>query len=120
MNSTEKRMTEPTIYTKCWGTEYKLTFRKDTYYHGKTLAIQILAEEQDGFGFKEPFCSLTVNLPIAPNKPNMAYIDTNHVPADVIQKLMEEKVFTYTGVEQMSGYCIYPEAEFDQAWLNLI
>lgn len=102
---------------KSYGTQYTLEFKKCTYQNNGSLAIQVMCREE-GDDFLEPFCRLTVNLAVPPVRKNCAYIDTNNVPQDLIQMLLDEGVMTFTGVDQMSGWCIYPEAEFNAEWLN--
>lgn len=98
------------------GTEYTLDFQKATYQNNGSLAIQIMCTE-DG-EFYEPFCRLTVNLAYPPADKECAFIDTNNCPMDLVQMLIANGVMTPTGVDQMSGFCIYPECRFDHEWLE--
>ena len=73
------------------------------------LAIQLWCE--DG-----PFATLTVNLS-KKCKSNCTFIDTNNCP------WAEEFISRYalgvpTGNMQVSGWCIYPEYEFDMDTLS--
>lgn len=104
---------------KSYGVEYTLTFQKTTYQNNGSLAIQVMCQEK-GEDFVEPYCRLTTNLEVPPVNENMAYIDTNNVPQDLVQMLLDAGVMKFTGVDQMSGWCIYPEAEFDKEWLESI
>lgn len=104
---------------KSYGTEYELSFHKTTYRNNGSLAIQVMCKTEEE-EWEEPFCMLTTNLAVSPTSPNRAYIDINNVPQDLVQKLLDAKVFKFTGIDQMSGWCIYPEAEFDKEWLDKI
>ena len=60
-----------------------------------------------------PYAILTVNLS-QKCKPNCAFVDTNNCPwaENFIEKY---KLGMPTGDMKMSGFCIYPEYEFDLA-----
>ena len=111
-------MTKETMKYESWGTTYELSFRKGQYRNNKSLAIQIMCQEE-GEDFIEPFCMLTVNLAMAPDE-NCAYIDTNNCPGDVINMLEQKGIIEYTNRDQMSGFCIYPMFRFSEEWLNSI
>ena len=91
---------------KFWGMETEVTLEIAHYAENKNLAIQMWCE--DG-----PYAILTVNLS-QKCKPNCAFVDTNNCPwaENFIEKY---KLGMPTGDMEMSGFCIYPEYEFDLA-----
>ena len=107
-----------------YGTEYELSFKKGRYSNGRT-AIQVMCREPEQ-EWSEPFCALTVNLPDvilssdgSKDLPsNMAFIDTNNCPADLVMKIIEEGYMTMTRTTARSGYCTYPLVKFDEEWLS--
>jgi len=109
-------MTTEMKYTS-YGVNYILEFKKCTYQNNGSLAIQVMCR-CEGDEFLEPFCRLTVNLAVPPVSEERAYIDTNNVPQDLIQMLLDANIMKFTGTDQMSGWCIYPEAEFNHEWLE--
>lgn len=115
----EKTMVTEMMYNS-YGKEYKLTFEKNEYVVDGSLAIQILCEDPED-GFIEPFCTLTTNVGVTPSGENMAYIDVNNVPTDLINELFREKVIKDITMNVVkSGWVTYPEVEFDSEWLNAI
>ena len=86
---------------------YNLIFTATTYKSNGTLAVQAMTE--DG----EPFATITVNI-LASDlcQPNCQYVDVNNVPgiADFLEK---NKLAHPTGRMGCSGFCTYPEYEFD-------
>lgn len=109
-------MTTEMKYTS-YGVNYILEFKKAKYQNNGSLAIQIMCR-CEGEDFLEPFARLTVNLAVPPMHEDCAYIDTNNVPMDLIQMLIDEGIMTPTGLDQISGYCIYPECKFNHGWLE--
>ena len=91
---------------KSWGMETEVTLEIAHYAENENLAIQMWCE--DG-----PYAILTVNLS-QKCKPNCAFVDTNNCPwaENFIEKY---KLGMPTGDMEMSGFCIYPEYEFDLA-----
>ncbi len=86
-----------------------VTIETATYANNGNLAIQLWCE--DG-----PFATLTVNLS-KKCKPNCAFVDINNCP------WAEEFISRYslgipTGNMQTSGFCCYPEYEFDLDAVN--
>jgi hypothetical protein len=87
--------------------EYKVTPMVYSYHYGGGIAIELI-EVKEG----EPFACLTVNLPSYSHKENCAFVDTNNC-SWAIDFLEEHKLAKPTGFMGMSGFCIYPEYEFD-------
>ena len=78
--------------------------------------LAILIYDEDG----EFFCDMTVNLPrcqLSKKANNLAFIDTNNCPwlPDFIDK---HQLGAPTGHIGFSGFCEYPEYEFDLSKLN--
>lgn len=78
------------------------------------MVILLYMKTEEGF---EPFGDLTVNLEHYRTKPNCAFVDVNdfHEATDLIKKYNLGKP---TGRIGTSGYCSYPEYEFDIKELN--
>ena len=96
-----------TVKTFCGNTD--VTIETANYANNGNLAIQLWCE--DG-----PYATLTVNLNHK-CKSNCAFVDTNNCP------WAEEFIYRYalgvpTGDMQASGWCIYPEYEFDLDAVN--
>lgn len=106
-------------YSSIYGGNYELSFMRGEYQNNKSLAIQIMCQEE-GEDFIEPFATLTVNLQNPPSEKNCAYVDTNNCPMDLIQMLEDAGYMTETDEVQFSGYCVYPLYRFNQSWLDLL
>lgn len=96
-----------TVKTFCGNTD--VTIETANYANNGNLAIQLWCE--DG-----PYATLTVNLNHK-CKSNCAFVDINNCP------WAEEFIAQYglgvpTGNMQASGWCIYPEYEFDLDEVN--
>lgn len=95
--------------------DYLLAPRVSKYTNNGTLYILLTGEDD------EPFCDLTVNLPndqiSDKSKPNLAFVDTNN--NQWLPKFIERySLGKPTGFYGFSGYCVYPEYEFDLSKLN--
>ena len=107
-----------------YGTEYELEFKRGKYHNGRTI-IQVMCRELEDEWF-EPFCRLTVNLPDtilssdgSKDLPsNIAFLDSNNCPADLVMKIIEEGYMTMTRTSAQSGFCTYPLVKFNEDWLN--
>ena len=66
----------------------------------------------------EPFSTLTEWVCPVFTSERCAYIDTNNNPEELITKLVDMGVMSKTGYAVQSGYCTYPEYEFDSEWLE--
>lgn len=93
---------------KYYNEEYKVTLKANTYKNNKRLAAQMI--DEDGV----PVARITVNIAanLSKNKPNINFVDTNNLP-NIEQFLKENKIAKPTGNYAASGYCVYPEYEFD-------
>lgn len=101
------------------GTELDAYFKKDTYCFKKQnrMYLGMLTIDPD-FGFLEPFCDVTVNLPreMLTGK-NCAFVDTNNAPF-LPRFLVENGLAEPTGNFGFSGYCAYPEYRFNMEEIN--
>lgn len=85
---------------------YNISLFVATYPNG-TLAIQAMTD------YGEPFATITVNIPASICcKPTCQYVDVNNVPG-ITEFLEKNKLAHPTGRMGCSGYCIYPEYEFN-------
>ena len=98
---------------KAWGNDHQISLSVHRYQNNGNLAIQMLGwEDWDGEEFAQPYGMLTVNL-TKKCKPNCAFIDTNNNGDYIIDWLEENGLGMQTGNFEISGFCIYPEFEFD-------
>ncbi len=91
------------------GEDRKMKFMKGTYADNDSLAVEVLVQDEEyGPDVYEPYCSLTVNLELSSLLGNnMAYIDSNDCPGEIIEKLVEDKLIFPTGIIASSGFCNY-------------
>jgi hypothetical protein len=101
-------MNKKIIYTDSFGNEHPCTFELNSYRENRNFAV--LMYTYIG-GFKEPYATLTVNFSEKLEKYH-AYIDVNNLD-NITVWLEENGLATYTGRQRISGFCIYPEYEFD-------
>ncbi len=93
-----------------WGTTHELYVEAGRYVHGNGLFLQLY--EKGDYDGLEPYANLTVNLMGYSCGKNCAYVDTNNFP-EAITLISEYKLGKRTGNIGVSGYCNYPEYEFD-------
>ena len=99
-----------------WGRDYPIMLRKDNYVDNNKLHIGMIT---DADGFLEPYADLTVNVEgFNPKNNNCALIDTNNLGNDIIFWLMDNKLGKSTARWANSGFCSYPEFEFDLDEVN--
>lgn len=96
------------ILNKYWKA-HPMTFNIDTYIQNGNLYVGLITHEE---GYPEPWSDLTVNLGVK-CKENCAYIDTNNNGNEIIEWLVENKLGVPTGHMRPSGFCVYPEFEFN-------
>ena len=92
-----------------YGTENPMSFELATYALNGNLFVGLISHEA---GYPEPWGDLTVCFDIK-CKPNCAFIDTNNNGNDIIDWLIAHKLGKLTGDMELSGFCMYPEFEFD-------
>jgi hypothetical protein len=99
------------INLKKYGKIHPMTFELANYADNATLYVGLLTNEE---GYPEPWQNLTVNLNESRRcKPNCAYIDTNNNGDEIITWLEENGLGEETGRIAASGWCFYPEFEFN-------
>lgn len=103
-----------TLTLNAWGSNHKITLHTNHYAENGNLYIGLVCWDE---GFPEPWSDLTVNLS-KKCKPNCAFIDTNNNGEQIIDWLENNNLGMYTGNFEISGYCIYPEFEFDMNTVN--
>lgn len=90
---------------------YEAMIYADHYTENGRLYFGLFTSE-DVDSFWEPFCDITVNLfaPITNGK--CGYLDTNNAPF-IVKFLLDNNLGKLTGRTAQSGFCEYPEFEFD-------
>ena len=97
-----------TLTLNKWGSEYPITFAVAQYTNGN-LRVDMLSHEE---GYPMPWQNLTVNLCVK-CEANRAFIDVNNNGIDIINWLLDNKLGRVLAREKVSGFCVYPEFEFD-------
>lgn len=92
-----------------WGYVHKITLDLGNYATNDNLYIGLVCRDDE---FPEPWSDLTVNFDIK-CEPNKAFVDTNNNGNDIEKWIIMNKLGVPTGRVYRSGFCIYPEYEFD-------
>lgn len=103
-----------TIILHKYGKEHPISFRISNYAENGNLYVGMITHEE---GYPEPWSDLTVNLS-TPCKANHAFIDVNNNGAHIIPWLEENGLGHLTMRMQGSGFCLYPEFEFNMERLK--
>lgn len=104
------------INLKKYGKNHPMTFELNNYLDNGSLYVGLLTNEE---GYPEPWQNLTVNLDASRwCKPNCAYIDTNNNGDEIIDWLEKNGLGHETGRIAASGWCFYPEFEFNMEALK--
>lgn len=104
------------INLKKYGKNHPMTFELNNYMDNGTLYVGLITNEE---GYPEPWQNLTVNLDASRwCKPNCAYIDTNNNGDEIIDWLEKNGLGKATERIAASGWCFYPEFEFDMKALE--
>ena len=99
------------INLKKYGKNHPMTFELNNYLDNASLYVGLITNEE---GYPEPWQNLTVNLAESCRcKPNCAYIDTNNNGNEIIDWLEINGFGQQTGRIAASGWCFYPEFEFN-------
>lgn len=98
-----------TINLKAWGGDHKISFRINSYAANDNLAVEMFCWDDE---YPEPWSILTVNLD-EKCEPNCAFIDINNNGSHIVDWLIENNLGKPTGRLGYSGFCVYPEFEFD-------
>ena len=90
---------------------HPMTFQLANYADNGSLYVGLITHEE---GYPEPWQNLTVNLKESSRcKPNCAYIDTNNNGDMILDWLERNGLGEQTGRIAVSGWCCYPEFEFN-------
>lgn len=99
-----------TLKLNAWGQEHRIALSVDRYANNGNLAVQMWCLDDEEF--PEPWSMLTVNL-TKKCKKNCAFIDINNNGDNIVDWLVKNNLGCETGNFEISGFCIYPEFEFD-------
>lgn len=97
-----------------YGNNHPMTFVLDEYLDNGNLYVGLVTHES---GYPEPWQNLTINLS-AKCKQNCAFIDVNNNGNEIVAWLIRNKLGKLTGNVKSSGFCIYPEFEFNTKELS--
>lgn len=97
-----------------WGIEHPITFRLSNCAENNNLYVGMITWEED---WPEPWSDLTVNLGVE-LEPNIAFIDVNNNGWQIIDWLVKNNLGKPTKLEMISGFCTYPEFEFNMEELK--
>lgn len=89
--------------------DYPMTFNLGNYMANDNLYVELITGID---GYYEPWSDLTVNLDTKCAE-NCAFIDTNNNGDEIIDWLEAHGLGTTTGRYKASGFCVYPEFEFN-------
>ena len=92
-----------------WGSDHPITFELASYSENGNLYVGMFTEDE---GYTVPWSGLTVNLSVK-CAPNRAFIDVNNNGSNIINWLERNNLGRATGASMPSGWCIYPEFEFN-------
>ena len=98
-----------TLMLHKYGKEHPITFNIDSYLQNGNLYVGMITHED---GYPEPWSDLTVNTGL-PCLENCAFIDTNNNGNEIIEWLVNNNLGHLTGCMTISGFCVYPEFEFN-------
>lgn len=82
-------------------------FRIEIVNYATNNNLALLLYEED-----ELYCDLTINLGVK-LLDNLAYLDVNNVPSDVLKMLEDKGIYEITGNYRQSGFVSYPLARFN-------
>ena len=105
---------------KRYGKNHPMTFYTSTYAKNGNLYVGLATHIE---GYPAPWSDLTVNLSVKCQE-NCAFIDTNNNQDysgngdDIIDWLESNGLGKRTGRMQISGFCVYPEFEFNMEKLK--
>lgn len=97
------------LILNAWGEDHKISFHLANYNSNGNLYVGMICHDEEE---SEPWEDLTVNLDDK-LAPNCAYIDTNNNGKEIIQWLTANNLGHLTGDYGFSGFCMYPEFEFN-------
>ena len=89
--------------------EHEISFHLAKYADNGNFYVGMICYDE---GFPEPWSDLTVNLEEILDD-NCAYIDVNNNGNEIIQWLIANNLGHLNGGLGFSGFCMYPEFEFN-------
>lgn len=92
-----------------YGTDHSISFELASYIENGNLYVGMVCHDDE---YPEPWQNLTVNLSVK-CKDNCAFIDTNNNGNEIIDWLEQNNLGYCTGNLMPSGWCVYPEFEFN-------
>ena len=98
-----------TLTLSRYGNEHPVTFEINHYLANGNLYVGLVTHKE---GYPQPYSSLTVNLGVK-CKANCAFIDINNNGMEILDWLTDNNLGRITAREKVSGFCIYPEFEFN-------
>lgn len=98
-----------TLILNAWGTDHHISFHLANYADNNNLYVGMICHDD---GYPEPWSDLTVNLDVT-LEPNIAFIDVNNNGWNIIDWLIKNNLGQPTKLEMISGFCTYPEFEFN-------
>lgn len=102
-----------TLILNKYGKERPMTFDLDNYLSNGNLYVGIITHEEE---YPRPWSELTVDLN-RKCKENCAFIDTNNNGNAIVDWLIDNNLGHLTGKTAQSGFCTYPEFEFNMETL---
>ena len=98
-----------TLTLNKYGKEHPMSFALNRYCDNGNLYVGLVTHEN---GYAESWQNLSVNLGKTLDD-NYVYIDINNNGREIINWLCENGLGWLTGAERRSGFCVYPEFEFN-------
>ena len=105
---------------KFYDETFNIVLGKGNYANNGTLAILMYECTPKG-KIKDVFADLTRNIDdseIYANETNKQFVDTNNLPREIINWLVENGIAKETHIYGQSGFCVYPLVEFTQEALD--
>ncbi len=88
--------------------KYTVTLVRATYRTNNRFAAEMVALN----GRSIAMITVNINAPLSENKPNINFVDKNNL-RNIEEFLIENEIAKPTGYYVKSGFCVYPEYEFD-------
>lgn len=104
-----------TLTLNAWEQDYQAFFHTDHYANNGNLYVGIAFFDEDGQ--PAPWSDLTVNLDVK-CADDCAFIDTNNNSDRIVEWLITHQLGWLTGNMRSSGFCMYPEFQFNMEKLK--
>lgn len=99
------------------GEDHVLKFVKQNYYSGNSK-IQVLSEDKKYGGWKM-WCTLTTNIPFLRLDKNMAYLDIQYCPREIIDWIFRNNYAKKIN-QREEGIYLFPLVEFSEEFMNTV